>query len=103
MTRLTRVLGAAALVGVGWSLGRSRTRWELAPLAAAYRYLLTERADHLEQIAYLAGQLEEVEREHLEAAPRLWQRGFEAGQHLNELQLARTKVERDERSRAAWN
>jgi len=89
VTPLTRILGAAALVGVGMALGRSRTRWERATL--------------LHLIADLAGQLEEAEREHLDAAPRLWQRGFEAGQHLNEFQLARTKVERDERSRAAWN
>jgi hypothetical protein len=56
----------------------------------------------LEHIAYLAGQLEELQqaiREHLDAAPGLWQRGFEAGLHLAELQLARTKVERDEQLR----
>jgi hypothetical protein len=60
----------------------------------------------LEHIAYLAGQLEELQqavREHLDAAPVLWQRGFEAGLHLAEFQLARTKVERAERSTARWN
>ena len=88
MTTLTRCLGAAALVGVGFRLGRSRTRWE--------------RVRYLHAVADLEDARRDIE-EHLDAAPRLWQRGFEAGQHLNELQLARTKVERDERSRAAWN
>ena len=46
MTTLTRCLGAAALVGVGFRLGRSRTRWE--------------RAAYLHRIADLAGQLEEA-------------------------------------------
>jgi hypothetical protein len=83
-------LWVAFAVGV-WFRGR-RAAWDHAVDVAA--------------IADLSGQLVDAEQaiaEYREAIPQLWQRGFEAGLHLAEFQLARTKVERDERSQAVWN
>jgi hypothetical protein len=93
---LTALAGLWVAFTTGWWLGDHvrgrRAAWD--------------HARDIEDLAQLSGELADAERdieEHLEAAPRLWERGFQAGLHLAEFQLARTKVERDERSRARWN
>jgi len=93
---LTALAGLWVALATGWWLGDHvrgrRAAWD--------------HARDIEDLAQLSGELADAERaiqEHLDAAPKLWQRGFEAGLHLAGHQLARTKVERDERSRAVWN
>jgi hypothetical protein len=54
----------------------------------------------------LEGDLDLADRalaEYREAIPQVWDRAFEAGQHIAEFQLARASVEQAERSTARWN
>jgi hypothetical protein len=100
MTHLdTLALGAvvaAWLIGVGFGAGCWWARREGA----------WERVELLQQVADLAGEAVEAEAalvEYREAIPKVFDRGFEAGQHLAEHQVAAAEVEQAQRSNARWN
>jgi hypothetical protein len=79
----------------------SRVRWR-RHAHAWHRYAVQLENDLVGAERSLAA-ADQALAEYREAIPEVWDRAFEAGQHIAEFQLARASVEQAERSTARWN